>query len=259
MNFDLEIVGPHGAGTHFLAFWVSHGLGHVDKPEDMPYDTVQYYKKILNYVENKYSRTKHRWFDIYYIHKKLKGPKATKKTFARELTTNEYMSYNPDIRTLHPFDYVFGDYHFHAHKDNKSSLGFELKLGPAGTKQIKREDKINKRLLIGLSDETKQFCTTLFFGKNRDSITKLGPNHSDKHTHVQCLDLDMRSSAGVNKKLSSLDAPNITLDYKKFFLEQDQAHIDSVAEFIGFRSTKESNEFIKQYNLRNQELYNEQK
>ena len=120
-------------------------------------------------------------------------------------------------------------------------------------------NKINKRLLIGLSDETKQFCTTLFFGKNRDFITKLGPNHSDKHTHVQCLDLDMRSSAGVNKKLSSLDAPNITLDYKKFFLEQDQAHIDSVAEFIGFRSTKESNEFIKQYNLRNQELYNEQK
>ena len=49
--------------------------------------------------------------------------------------------------------------------------------------------------------------------------------------------------------------PSIILNYKKFFIEQDQSHIDQIAKFVGFVSSSASNNLIKYYTERNNELY----
>ena len=52
---------------------------------------------------------------------------------------------------------------------------------------------------------------------------------------------------------------NVTIisffNYKKFFIDHDVNHIDEIADYFGFRNTKQSYELIKEYNRKNWEVY----
>ena len=72
---------------------------------------------------------------------------------------------------------------------------------------------------------------------------------------IDVVNKDHKVSNAVNKHLMKQNVPCIILDYKKFFIKQDQSHIDEVAKFVGFVSNSTSNNLIKYYTERNNKLY----
>ena len=76
--------------------------------------------------------------------------------------------------------------------------------------------------------------------------------NSDNLTNQQAIDLDYKLSSFVKNKLKHLDG--FTINYRKFFFDYDEAHIEEVANFIGFDITNELIEVIKEYTNKNKKL-----
>ena len=103
-----------------------------------------------------------------------------------------------------------------------------------------------KRILVQC-DSVKDYVISVMKIKKQKSLVEMSPVH--------IINKDHKVSNAVNKHLTKQSTPSIILDYKKFFIEQDQSHIDEIAKFVGFVSNPTSNNLIKYYTERNNKLY----
>jgi len=105
-----------------------------------------------------------------------------------------------------------------------------------------------KRILVECYD-VKDYVIKILKIKKQKSVVGFSPDT------IESAYKDHKVSKAVNKHLMKQGTPSIILNYKKFFIEQDQSHIDQIAKFVGFVSSSASNNLIKYYTERNNELY----
>ena len=147
---------------------------------------------------------------------------------------NEYSTNHPEVRGCHPFHFIFHE----------------------------PESLAQKQIYLEFDGETKDFCQQLYFFKHTETRTKKpqtifgAPNKLlgyhidvDNLTNQEAIDLDYRSTNTIKKKLQHKDGH--TIDYRKFFFENDIEHIKEVAKFIGFEASNEHIELIKEYTYKN--------
>jgi hypothetical protein len=103
-----------------------------------------------------------------------------------------------------------------------------------------------KRILVQC-DDVKDYVIKVMRIKKQKSMGEMSPD--------DIINKDHKVSNAVNKHLMKQNTPSIILDYKKFFIEQNQSHIDEIAKFVGFMSDTTSNNLIKYYTGRNKILY----
>ena len=103
-----------------------------------------------------------------------------------------------------------------------------------------------KRILVQC-DDVKDYVIKVMRIKKQKSMGEMSPD--------DIINKDHKVSKAVNKHLMKQNTPSIILDYKKFFIEQNQSHIDEIAKFVGFMSDTTSNNLIKYYTERNKKLY----
>jgi hypothetical protein len=103
-----------------------------------------------------------------------------------------------------------------------------------------------KRILVQC-DDVKDYVIKVMRIKKQKSMGEMSPD--------DIINKDHKVSNAVNKHLMKQNTPSIILDYKKFFIEQNQSHIDEIAKFVGFMSDTTSNNLIKYYTERNKILY----
>ena len=105
-----------------------------------------------------------------------------------------------------------------------------------------------KRILVEC-DDVKDYVIKILKIKKQKSVVGFSPDT------IESAYKDHKFSNAVNKHLKKQSTPSIILNYKKFFIEQDQSHIDQIAKFVGFVSGSASNNLIKYYTERNNKLY----
>jgi hypothetical protein len=219
MQTNFEVVAPQGAGCHFLRYWGSVGLQLIDDSvEEVGYSTIKHFENNP------------------FLPDGFKG----KQHIYVSPDTNEYISRVKNISMRHPFEFIFV----------QKNPPFE-----------------GKRIFVHcVEEDTKKFCIDLYFAKKKEwdeneiadwTGTEMGYYVAMKpHTLTQHIKHDMACNDAVIKRFTNKDPDNtIVLDYKKFFIDANKTHIDEIAQFFGFKNTKQTYELIKTYNQKNWEVY----
>tara|TARA_Y100001972_G_C7635215_1_gene318890 strand:- start:261 stop:938 length:678 start_codon:yes stop_codon:yes gene_type:complete len=219
MQTNFEVIAPQGAGCHFLRYWGSVGLDIYDgnDVEEVGYDVIKHWEN--NPIIPKDSKEKEQVY---------------------RAETNEYISRVKNITMKHPWQFIFTE------KDPKFD---------------------GKRIFVQcLEKDTEQFCIDLYFAKKVEwdenevaDWTNMAEGYHipmKPHTLTQHIKHDMACNNAVVKRFTKLDPENtIILDYKKFFIDHNIQHIDQIADYFGFKNTKQTYELIKEYNRKNWEVY----
>ena len=210
-NFDIEVFAPIGSGTNFLVWWICRGKGYLHEFDELPLHEFTQQKKLID-----------------------TPPDGTITRILYCPDNNEYITNHPKVRGCHPFHFIFNE----------------------------PESLAQKQLYLDFDDVAKKFCQELYFFKHtekrdRKPQTIFGaPNkllgyhiNIDNLSNQEAINLDYKFTNTIKNKMKHKDG--YTIDYTKFFFDNDMEHIKEVAQFIGFEASKDDIELITEYTNKN--------